>query len=103
MTTEVYGFSDDLIEIAGDISEECSGGGEPVLLIFSDGTFLTIKYGKEHLGIWAITLLTQGGLFRRIGHCNDEDADRYSDTAYFNDGMEWVYLVRKWRHIKSGD
>ena len=60
MTTEVYGFSDDLIELDGDIEEECSGGEKPALLIFSDGTILTIRYGKEHLAVWAITLIEQG-------------------------------------------
>lgn len=101
MTTEVYGASDDLIEVQGDLSEEFSGGEKPCLLIFSDGTVLTIKYGKEHLAVWAITLIEQGGLFGRIDFCTDEDAERYSDTAHFKDGLEWVYFVREWKYVKA--
>ncbi len=44
MGTEVFGHSDDLIELEGDLSEEFIGGEKPCLLIFSDGTVLTIKY-----------------------------------------------------------
>ena len=99
MGTEVFGHSDDLIELEGDLSEEFIGGEKPCLLIFSDGTVLTIKYGKEHLAVWAITLITQGKLFKRISHCTDEDAGRYSDTAYFNGGLEWVYIAKEWNHV----
>lgn len=101
MATELYGASDDLIELKGDLSEEFSGGDEPCLLIFSDGTVLTIKYGKEHLAVWAITLITQGKLFKRIVYCTNEDAERYSDTAHFNGELEWVYFVREWKYVKS--
>ena len=101
MATELYGASDDLIELEGDISEELSGGEKERLLFFSDGTILTIKYGKEHLAVWAITLLKQGDLFKSITYCTDEDAERYSDTANFKDGLEWVYFFREWRHIKA--
>lgn len=101
MSTQIYGASDDLIEIQGDLSEEFYGGDKPTLLIFSDGTALTIKYGKEHLAVWAITLITQGKLFMRIAHCTDEDAERYSDTAHFNDGLKWAYVAKEWSHVKA--
>lgn len=101
MATEVYGASDDLIELEGEISEELSGGEKPALLFFSDGTILTIKYGKEHLAVWEITLIEQGELFGMLDFCTDEDAERYSDTARFKDGLKWVYFFREWRHIKA--
>ncbi len=101
MGTQLYGASDDLIEVKGDLSEEFNGGEKPCLLIFSDGTVLTIKYGKEHLAVWAITLVTQGKLFSKIAYCTDEDAERYSDTAHFADGLEWVYFVREWKYVKA--
>lgn len=101
MSTQIYGASDDLVELEGDLSEEFSGGEKPCLLIFSDGTVLTIKYGKEHLAVWAITLITQGKLFKRIEYCTDGDAERYSDTAHFCDGLEWVYFVREWKYVKT--
>lgn len=101
MATQIYGASDDLIKLEGDLSEEVSGGDKPTLLIFSDGTALTIKYGKEHLAVWAITLITQGKLFTKIVYCTDEDAERYSDTAHFNGGLEWAYIAKEWSHIKA--
>lgn len=101
MSTQLYGASDDLLKLEGDLSEEFYGGERPCLLIFSDGTVLTIKYGKEHLAVWAITLITQGKLFMRIVFCTDEDAERYSDTAHFNGGLEWVYIAKEWNHVKA--
>lgn len=101
MSTQIYGASDDLIEIQGDLSEEFGGGDKPCLLIFSDGTVLTIKYGKEHLAVWAITLIEQGDLFDNIVFCSNEDAERYSDTAHFKDGLKWVYFVREWKYVKA--
>ena len=101
MATELYGASDDLIELDGDLSEEFSGGEKPCLLIFSDGTVLSIKYGKEHLAVWAITVIEEGDLFKSIVHCTNEDAERYSDTVNFKDGLDWVYFVREWRFVKS--
>jgi len=101
MATQVYGASDDLIELEGDLSEEFNGGEKPCLLIFSDGTVLTIKYGKEHLAVWAITLVNQGKLFGSVVYCTNEDAERYSDTAHFKDGLEWVYFVREWKYVKA--
>ncbi len=101
MATQLFGASDDLIELEGDLREEFSGGMKPRLLIFSDGTVLTIKYGKEHLAVWAITLITQGKLFSKVVFCTDEDAERYSDTAHFKDGLEWMYFVRDWKYVKS--
>ena len=101
MSTQLYGASDDLVELEGDLSEEFSGGDKPCLLIFSDGTVLTIKYGKEHLAVWAITLIEQGDLFGNIVFCSNEDAERYSDTAHFKDGLRWVYFVREWKYVKA--
>ena len=99
MATEIYGASDDLIEFDGDVHGEVPGGDDPTLLMCSDGTFLTIKYGKEHLAIWSITLLREGSLFERIDLCLDGDADRYSDTAHFADGLEWAYSASKWKVV----
>ena len=105
--TKVYGSSDDLIEVegAGRASGEvgCYGTDEResgVLLIFSDGTILEVKYGKLGAGIWGITLHNQGDLFDRIDPCMDEDADPYSDVAHFREGLKWVYAATKWERVK---
>ena len=108
MTTKIYGASDDLVEIEGDVEDEicCYGtddeGAVPVLLVCSDGTILNVKYGKGGMGIWGITLLAKGGMYGGIDQCIDEDADPYSDVATFHDGLSWIIWSRDWKRIKAG-
>lgn len=61
--TIVYGSSDDLIEVEGG---KCAGEvgcygtdnrEHGVLLVFSDGTLLEVKYGKNDEGIWEVKLV----------------------------------------------
>jgi hypothetical protein len=94
--TRVYGYSDDNVAFEGELDGEfgCYGSGDDdndrsigILVAFSDGTVLAIKYGKPGLGgVWALTPLVQGALFDRIDICNDEDADPYSDVVHFKPG-----------------
>ncbi len=91
MTTEVYGASDDLIEIDGDIKGEHPAAES--FLFMSDGTILKVKYGKSQMAVWEIRLIQKGALFNTIIQCFDEDADRYSDTAMFGDGIRWAYAA----------
>jgi hypothetical protein len=106
MTTKIYGTSDDLIEVEGDVDGEvgCYGAQEPesdgVLLVCSDGTVMAVKYGKGGMGIWGITLITAGELFIGIDVCTDEDANPYSDVATFSDGMKWVIRAMDWKRVK---
>lgn len=105
MGTKVYGASDDLIEFEGEFSGEvgCYGTDDAekgVLVIFSDGTVLEVKYGKNDEGIWGINVLKQGTLFNGIVLCTDADATPYSDVAHFNDGIKWGYAaVSDWQPI----
>ena len=93
MMLEIYGASDDLIEVEGDVHGEhpASEG----LLFLSDGTILEIRYGKGTLAVWEIKLIEKGDLFATIVPCFDEDADRYSDTAKFEEGIDWVYFTKE--------
>lgn len=105
MATEVYGASDDLIEFEGDVYGEVGAYGtddreQGVLIVCSDGTLLEVKYGKAGQAIWGITCLKAGELFNRIDPCDDEDADRYSDTAYFNSGLKYAYAAKDWERVK---
>lgn len=75
MSITVYGASDDLVEIEGDITEEFSfySDGEERLLAFSDGTLLSIYYDDN--GIWRINRLVTGqSLYSKV------DGDVVSDT-----------------------
>lgn len=106
MTTKVYGASDDLVEFDGDVSGEVSCYGtddrdQGVLVMFSDATLLEVKYGKNGEGIWEVKLVKKGDLFERIDQCVDEDANPYSDVAYFKTGIKWAYCARdQWERVK---
>jgi hypothetical protein len=55
----IYGGSDDLIEICGDIRKEFNvDSNEPNYLAFSDGTLLKVIYDEE--GVWRISKLYEG-------------------------------------------
>lgn len=104
MATKVYGCSDDLIEVEGEVTGEvgCYGTDDRdkgVLLVFSDGTLLEVKYGKNEEGIWEIKLVKKGELFERIDPCDDADADPYSDLAHFAKGLKWVYAAKEWGKV----
>lgn len=102
--TKVYGASDDLVEFDGDFSGEvgCYSTDDEehgVLVVMSDGTILEVKYGKGGMGVWSVTLLKRGTLLDRIDQCTDEDANIYSDIAYFNDGIKWAYAATEWENV----
>ncbi len=106
MPTTIYGHSDDLIEFEGDVRGEVGFYGSSdeqdssALVVCSDGTILTVKYGKADQGIWCLTLIQQGSLYQEIVPCFSEDADPYSDIAYFRDGLKWAYVATKYQRVK---
>lgn len=101
--TRVYGTSDDLVEIeGGKASGEigCYGTDDRdqgVLLIFDDGTLLEVKYCKRHRGVWGIDCLRSGEAFDHIEACDDDDADPYSDQAFFKLPMKWCCAATEWQ------
>lgn len=111
MTTTIYGASDDLIEIEGDVTGEVGTNTDvgPVLLSCSDGTLLAVKYGKPTgTAVWQVQLLYAGPLFLHIDEDESEgDGHIYSDVAYFLSGLTQVkasHFVRgqpgKWEKVK---
>lgn len=102
--TKVYGQSDDNIYFEGDVYGQVSKyntdeAPRGVLVYFSDGTILEVKYGKLGRGIWGIMIHKQGDLFDRIEPCFDEDADIYSDIAYFRDGLKSAIAATEWENV----
>lgn len=97
--TVVYGCSDDLVEIDGEIIEEFGVAyRKECILVFSDNTKLKIYYCKEKdgstYGIWGIDVVEEGKLFERKVECWDEDADLYSDIVFFKEGIKTVDRIK---------
>lgn len=92
MATRVYGHSDDLIEIDGDITGEfgCYGSGsanEPNgAVVFDDGTVTEWTYDGD--GVWRCKVLAKGRAFGRVDVCDGSDTDKdYSDILYLGEGV----------------
>ena len=95
MPVTVYGASDDLIEIEGDITEEfneyLSEDGSFRYFVFSNGVLLKITYDMD--GFWRLFVLS--------GHelCTKTEATdiAYSDKVTINGDIEWVVCGTKLR------
>lgn len=93
---KVYGASDDLIEVDGDveaefyalkIGEDEDDGG---VLAFSDGTVLRIIYTRA--GVWRITPVAIGVSVVDIVQAPEDNEDNYSDVATLTHShtIQWV-------------
>lgn len=90
MSVTIYGASDDLIEIEGDIREEFTPPyDEEALLAFSDGTVLRMRYSDS--GVWRIAPVISPGELT-IVQAPEDDEDNYSDRATINAPMLWVVM-----------
>lgn len=100
--TTIYGSSDDLIELEGDVSQEFGAyerceDGEGFVLALSDGTLLSVRYD----GCWRFKTLAAGSLqFTREDAIEESrDGSRadgkpwYSDVLTFPDGLTWAALA----------
>lgn len=88
----VYGASDDLIEIEGDVTEEfdalaISEKKDGGLLAFSNGMIARIFYSSS--GVWRIARVV--GEFT-IEQAPEDDEDNYSDRAHIPGEIQWVVL-----------
>lgn len=85
MKTRVFGEQKDtvVIEVAGKDNIEISAINSIVKLLFSDGTVLGIKYGKDSLmypNIWKIRVIVQGREKHNYLQCFNETLLHYSDV-----------------------
>jgi hypothetical protein len=94
MSALVYGSSDDLVEVEGDIREEfnCYDEHDGAVLVFSTGAVLRIVY--DAFGMWRIKALLQGEGVSVVG-ATDRDRD-YSDKATVAGLVKWVIYTRTW-------
>jgi hypothetical protein len=92
-TITVYGASDDLIEVEGDIREEFNfnpdDDDDHRLLAFSDGTLLRARYDQD--GLWRFEKLAQGQatMTKVEGSVDDDTGDRVTLCGE----IKWVALA----------
>lgn len=102
MKTKIYGASDDLIEIEGEIEDEvgCYNHKKPILIEVSDGTKATIFYDGE----WKINISFAGEKYiEKVDSVGDDakhigdykNCTSYSDILILNEDIEWVKVGRK--------
>jgi hypothetical protein len=104
MDTIVYGASDDLVEIDGEINDETDSYNSKSKITGSDGTIAWIEYEDG----WRINVEKEGHLFDRVqcglggdaeGHHADvrvcqtcKTVPVYSDVLIFMPGLEWIKI-----------
>ena len=98
MSVTVYGASDDLIEVDGDIVEEFTYDQNQItegnLLAFSDGTVLRVVYSRS--GVWRITTVASGTATVTVTQAPEDDDDNYSDRATVDGDVRWVVQGGAW-------
>jgi len=91
-TVEIYGASDDLIEVEGDITEEFNPSDGVGVLAFSEGTVLEVRYTDA--GLWKITRTAKGtARCSNLFEATDPDSGEYSDKMQLMGDIEWVALA----------
>lgn len=105
MALRIYGASDDLIEIEGDLTGEFTPPEtvEVTAIGISDGTLLTIEYTRS--GTWDIVLVKQGRSVVVIHKNAGPDSDEYSDVAELSgdEKIVWVALADSWVEYVPSD
>jgi hypothetical protein len=97
-TVRVWGASDDLIEVDGALCEEFGAFDEEegVVLAFSDGTVLHVRYDSE--GCWRVGRLVAGAAAFEHTPATGPDDD-YTDRVTLTGDIAWCVkgsrLVRR--------
>jgi hypothetical protein len=93
MSVTVYGSSDDLIEVVGDLREEFPwypADGD-AFLGFSNGVVLRVTLGD----VWRITPVA-GAAYVLVEQCPENDEDNYTDRALVSGDVAWVVCGSAW-------
>jgi hypothetical protein len=95
----IRGHSDDVVCVEGDLTDEFyPGRNEVAYLTSSDGTVLSVGYGKD--GFWRINRLKQGTCaFTKIE--GTDEADDYSDRVTLTGEITWVIFGVRLERITS--
>lgn len=87
---KLFGYSDDLIEVEGDIEEEFSWSADSDatrLIVVSDGHVFRVRYDED--GIWRFSVAASGT--SSMTKVEGIDDDTYSDVITLEgDDLDWV-------------
>ncbi len=102
MGIKIYGASDDLIEIKGDIEEEYNvhvfDDDDGRYLAFSDGTVARVYFDQE--GIWRIHVVARGKATQ--SHTLPIGEDDYTEVLELTDApIMWVVMGTHFRTPKG--
>ena len=96
----IYGASDDLVEIEGDINEEWYANDEDGMsLAFGDGTILDVQYDK--FGIWRVSVGHKGSATLEKQEALGDEGRRedgkpaYSEIVTLEGDLLWVFSGEK--------
>jgi len=89
---KITGYSDDNIEIDGDLSEEISCYDEPAYIVSSDGTVLKIEYTND--GVWEILPVVSGtAILARVPATGPDGV--YTDEVTLNGDIRWIGVIKQ--------
>lgn len=101
MGVVVYGASDDLIEVEGDVTEEFLPDKDEdsgTLLAFSNGTVIRVSYSPA--GVWRISPVA-GAENVVVVQAPEDDEDNYSDRATVTSDVTWVVAGNQFARNKG--
>ena len=92
---ELYGHSDDLVELRGDIKEEWGAYGEDRCYIaFSNGVLLSIEYDGEWKIMKHAVPDSADVKVHPVGSIDDQDYNSYTDLAVMETEEEINWVVK---------
>lgn len=93
---EIYGASDDCIELDGDIRDEFyAHEDDSDYLAFSDGTVLVINYTND--GVWRINRVQDGSAQYSKIEASSPDSKDYSDKVTLTGDLKWCVCGKNYR------
>lgn len=85
---KIYGVSDDLIEIEGDIRQEIEAYEQVKHICLSDGLIVKINYDGE----WNIKIVKKGDSPVKYTPSEGVDSKNYSDIIEINGNIGWAIV-----------
>ena len=98
---KIYGASDDLVEVEGDVpgcDEFGHYGDEPGFVELSTGDIFSVVYGAGKRAVWQIKHAHKSGKLKvTIQKApKGDEPDPYTDTAVISGPIEWVEFWENW-------